>query len=108
MSVKRELKIVNQAVEVIVGGSCDHCGAEFRPVHVDEAGSWHGFVHALTITLHGGYAEYFDGPSGNVYLCNVCADVLIKAFPAFSGAMEEYALMGLPLGEADSTHDKTE
>lgn len=88
MGVKTEVKTVTRDTVFVTAGICDNCFIEipsaWGPVI---SGSSVNFPDMLPITLHGGYANYFDGPETNLLLCKTCADKLCELFPSVKKAI---------------------
>ena len=84
-------KEVLAKVEQCVGATCDQCGADLRPVFTDMEGNWRdtSTQNSLSLTLHGGYGEYYDGSVIDVVLCQNCAHALVELFPFLSKAIDE-------------------
>lgn len=88
--LKTEARQFVQSLVTIIGGACDHCGADIAckyPCVIRLGPNEDLFEWALCITLHGSYGGYFEGPEENVMLCKACGDKLCEAFPCFAKAM---------------------
>ncbi len=57
---------------------CIACGVELKPVFDRTSRQYH---NALDITLNGGFGEFFDNGSHNVFLCHDCAHLACLNLP---------------------------
>lgn len=84
---------VTEEREMVVGFSCDKCGADIEGCMEPTNGRGASNPErALPVYLSGHYGGYFDcagrGPSW--LLCGVCADELFAAFPFFATALRTF------------------
>jgi hypothetical protein len=80
-----EGRTVTRDLVHIIGATCDNCGKELKlnygPSIINIGANEEIMADSLTITLHGVYNGFFDGPDLNVTFCHECADKFCEVFP---------------------------